>query len=151
MSEDPAAERREQAHHLLADVPAAEHTHCAASQLMPYQLMPTALTDGPGRGRHPVQESEREADRELGDGAPVDAAGPPEQHAVALHRAQIDRVEADAVLADHPELREAGEEGVVEALHPDDELLVPSNEGHQLGPAQGSPGVVERGHGVAIQ
>ncbi len=100
----PAGEGREQPREIATHMTEADDPDGPARQRLTLHLAPLALARHAGDRRQVAQQRQHEGQHQLGDGACIGAARPGEPHVVALHRVEVEHVDADAHLRDRPQL-----------------------------------------------
>lgn len=149
--DDVAIERLEQPDHFFADVAAAVDADRAAGQAFA-DAHPRALAAAHRHvERHDAaQREDHVAQRQLRDREPVRAGGVAEVDAVFAQRVEIERVAADAHLADDLELRQRGQHAFGDRLHAHDRAVAPGEQLDHLGLGRRSDLVPEDRVGKAL-
>src|SRR4029078_917671 len=91
-------------------------------------MAPDAAPKVAGERYDAAAQRDDEADRQLRDCLTVHARRPSHADAVTARRVEIDHVEADAGLADDPQLRQRLEQRVIEYFEAGNRFVVPTEE-----------------------
>ena len=105
--QDPAIERPQKPHDLLADMAATMQADDATAEQPPHPVADLlAVAQRHVGGVDLAERGQRETDHQLGDRQRIGAGPPPEANAPIGHRRQVDHVHAGAELADDFEARQ---------------------------------------------
>src|SRR5579872_1961519 len=151
VAEERAAERLEQSSDFASDAAEADQADRASRERPAGMLAPHTLAQLPVDRGDVAEQRESEGDRELGNGSTVRPAAPAQFDPVSLDRGDVDHVDADAHLRDHPQRGQAREDRLVDPLEGGDCLHAALEERDQIVACERASLVVEANVGVALE